>query len=49
MTRVVIRCAVKEQEINQTSRPVYFHMFTLLGVLLGPSTIEVLGTAKKTA
>jgi hypothetical protein len=49
ITRGVIRCAVKEQEINQTSRPVYFHMFTVLGILLGPSTIEVLGTGKKTA
>jgi hypothetical protein len=47
MTRGVIRCAVKEQEINQNSRPVYFHMFTLLGVLLGPSTVEVLGNSKE--
>jgi len=47
MTRGVIRCAVKEQGVNQTSRPLYFHMFTLLTVLLGPSTLEVMGNNKE--
>jgi hypothetical protein len=43
MTRGVIRCALKEQGINRTSRPIYFHMLILLAVLLGLSTLEVMG------
>jgi hypothetical protein len=46
MIRGVIRCAMKEQGINQTSRPIYFHMLTLLAVL-GPSTLEVVGNNKE--
>jgi hypothetical protein len=47
MTGGVIRCAAKEQGINQTSRPIFFHMLTLLAVLLGPSTLEVTGNNKE--
>jgi hypothetical protein len=47
MRRGVIRCAVKKWDINQTNRPVCFHVLPMFGIILGFSTFGMLGTLNK--